>query len=108
MSELSPANPDACLHGPITIKRRKADLVYIAAQLGLDSAGTVPVLAKRINDYIKQNPNEIATSFRFQRLVSYRPEVIQKAESKETGKNSADKDRADAVENNAKSSEPTG
>ncbi len=88
------------LMGPITTKRKKADLVDIAQALELDSAGTVKDLVKRIKQYTELHEARLSADPQFQQLFMYRPSAAGKgqAESKETGKTSADKAAEDILE----------
>ena len=91
--------PNTEFVGPIAKSRKKADLIDIANGLGIESAGTIPVLVSCIQEYLK-NHQELAADPKFQKLFMYQPGAAERkqAESKMTGKNSADKGAEDAVE----------
>ena len=91
--------PNTEFVGPIAKSRRKADLTDIANRLGIESTGTIPVLVPCIQEYLK-NHQEVAADSKFQKLSMYWPGDIKskQAESKVTGKNSADKRAEDAAE----------
>jgi hypothetical protein len=96
--------------GPINNTRRKADLIDIINALGIkENTGTIKELIPRIQKHLNEH-QELAIDSRFQKLFVYRASAVQstKAESKETGKNSADKSAEDAAAGATGSGKATG
>ncbi|CAL1710819.1 unnamed protein product [Somion occarium] len=96
--------------GPINNKRKKAHLQAITLALGIDDNGKVLELVDRINRHIKEHHAHLSIDPRFQKLFVYRPDTVSstKADSKETGKTSADRTAEDLAEQQKAAQEPTG
>ncbi|KAF7797852.1 hypothetical protein EIP86_009058 [Pleurotus ostreatoroseus] len=95
--------------GPISTRKRKAELQTIAEALGLDSTGTVILLVTRIKNYVKENNDRLSLDPRFQGLTTdagYRPGAS--GTTKATGKTSADKADEDQHESEKAVLPPTG
>jgi hypothetical protein len=97
------------LIGPISTSRKKADLVDIATALGIEYTGTIRELVPRIQGHLKAH-QELVTQSQFQRLFMYRPAAAEskKADSRENGKSSTDKQAEDNAENSKPSAAATG
>jgi hypothetical protein len=92
--------PPKELVGPVAKSRKKADLIEIATELGMENtSGTIPELVTRIQEHLRAH-QELAADPKFQKLFMYRPGAAERkqADSKVTGKNSGDKEIEDAAE----------
>lgn len=100
------------IRGPINSSRSKTDLKAIAKALSipLPEPVTVKILVKLITEFIEANQNKLASDPKFQSLVAYRsdPRGNGRADTKEKGKNSAEKVAEDGMEHEKPAKQPTG
>ncbi|KAI1783450.1 hypothetical protein LXA43DRAFT_1102518 [Ganoderma leucocontextum] len=103
----TPDTQDQTLWGPINVKRKKADLDVIAQALDIfrpKSKDNRSVLARKINDHLKQNPG-LAKEKHFQGLFSYRRD---KEAERGAPKSSAEKEAEVELEASKSAKQATG
>lgn len=96
--------------GPVNTRRKKHELVAIAAALKIEDTGTVKQLVARIKSYLEANQVRLSTDPIFQGLFMYRPPAADETKATTTGdaKNSADKVSEDKAAESAEIPNATG